>query len=495
MAIPKIVGTETEYGITVKHHEAGDPIANSILIVNSYEEGHSVKIIWDYEEENPFVDARGFKIDRKMDTPKGKDNTTINKILKNGARYYVDHAHPEFSTPECSNARDVVLYEKAGERILYQSLLHANAVLPDNQQILIYKNNSDQKGNSYGYHENYLLDRKVPFDLLCEHLTTFLVTRQIFTGSGKVGAENNTAYVPYQISQRADFFETEIGLDTMLKRPIINTRDEPHADKDKYRRLHIITGDVNMSEVATYLKIGTTALVLSMIEDKFLDVPLKLQHPVSAMRTVSRDLECSQPLLLENGKQCTAVEIQQELLECAKRYVATTHNQDPMTHDILARWEAVLHRLTDDPHSLQRELDWVMKASLISEYQKKHRCGWDDPRVAMLDLQYHDIRPQKNLYTLLQRQQQVERLLTEDEIIHAVTNPPVDTRAYFRGRCLHKYKQRVFGVSWGAISFDVGESSVKRILMPEPTKGSQYYVRELLEKSETVEELLTNILT
>ena len=493
MAIPKIIGTETEYGITARHNAASDPIANSILIVNSYQGGQTVKIIWDYEQEDPFVDARGFKIDRKVDIPRGRENTTLNKILDNGARFYVDHAHPEFSTPECTNARDVVIYEKAGEQVLYQSLLHANQVLPEKQQLIIYKNNSDQKGNSYGYHENYLLDRKVPFELLSEHLTAFLVTRQIFTGAGKVGAENNTPAVPFQISQRADFFETEIGLDTMLKRPIINTRDEPHADRDKYRRLHVITGDVNMSEYATYLKLGTTALVLSMIEDKFIDKHLKLQHPVAAMRAVSRDLRCAKPLRLENGKRFTAVEIQREFLACAKQYAAT-QPPNPLTADILAKWEYVLQALAEDPHQLHRELDWVIKQYLITNYLERHRCGWDDPRVALLDLQYHDIRPQKSLYSLLQRQHQVERILSDEEITYAVTNPPTDTRAYFRGQCLKKYRAQIYGVSWGALSFDVGASAIKRILMPEPAKGSQKYVQELLENSATVEELLTNMM-
>jgi len=494
MAIPKILGTETEYGITVKNSESEDPISNSFLIVNSYQGGQNVKTIWDYEEEDPFVDARGFKIDRKVDIPRGKENVTINKILDNGARFYVDHAHPEFSTPECSNARDVAIYEKAGEHILYQSLLNANMVLPENQQMIVYKNNTDHKGNSYGYHENYLLDRKVPFELLCEHLTTFLVTRQIFTGSGKVGSENNSSHIPFQLSQRADFFETEIGLDTMLKRPIINTRDEPHADKEKYRRLHIITGDVNMSEYATYLKLGTTAIVLSMIEDKFIDKNLKLQHPILTMRTVSRDTQCSKPLQMENGKQFTAIEIQQEILEFAKRYTAA-QPQDQITDDILEKWEYVLKGLEQDPKLLNRELDWVMKEYLITNYLEKHNCGWDDPRISMLDLQYHDIRPHKSLYYLLQRQNRVERLLSDSEITHAITHPPSDTRAYFRGQCLKKYKSNIFGVTWGAISFDIGESSIKRILMPEPAKGSKKYVHKLLEKSETVEELLTNMIS
>ena len=493
MAIPKILGTETEYGITVKNSDAFDPIANSVLIVNSYQGGQMVQIIWDYEEENPFIDARGFKVDRKVDAPKGSENSTINKILDNGARLYVDHAHPEFSTPECSNPRDVVIYEKAGEHILYQSLLHANQVLPDNHQMIVYKNNSDHKGNSYGYHENYLVDRKLPFESICEYLPTFLVTRQIFTGSGKVGAENNTKAARFQISQRADFFETEIGLDTMLKRPIINTRDEPHADRAKYRRLHVITGDVNMSEYATYLKLGTTAIVLNMIEDNVLDDALKLDNPVAAMRQISRDLTCSKPLRLANGKHLTALEVQQIFLEKALQYTDST-SCGPETTDILTKWGEVLHKLAQKPEMLERELDWVIKYALLNNYCRKHHCDWHDPRVAMIDLQYHDIRPEKGLYYLLQRQNRVERIISDEEITQAVTHPPQDTRAYFRGECLQRYRSDVYGVSWGAISFNAGQGTVKRVLMPEPGKGTRQHVQELLEKSETTEELLTNIL-
>jgi len=493
MAIPKILGTETEYGITIKNRAAFDQIAHSILIVNNYQGGQNVQIIWDYEEENPFVDARGFKIDHKVEIPKGYENTAINKILDNGARFYVDHAHPEFSTPECSNPRDVVMYEKAGEQILYQSLVEANTHLPANQQMLVYKNNSDYKGNSYGYHENYLVARKTPFERICQYMTTFFVTRQIFTGAGKVGAENNTEAIPFQITQRADFFETEIGLDTMLKRPIMNTRDEPHADREKYRRLHVITGDVNMSEYSTYLKVGTTAIVLQMIEDDCLQIDFALKHPVAAMHQVSRDLKCTRPLELDTGQHYTAIEIQQEFLANARRYVATQPD-DPITNDVLEKWEYVLDCLAEDPHQLRRELDWVIKEYLLSSYCEKHQCGWDDPRVMMVDLQYHDIRPEKSLYYVLQRQNRIERIVDDHEIVRAITTPPSDTRAYFRGQCLKKYRDAIYGVSWGAISFDAGDSTVKRILMPEPGKGTQAYVQELLERSQTVEELLTNII-
>ncbi|PIE32754.1 proteasome accessory factor PafA2 [candidate division KSB3 bacterium] len=494
MSLPKILGTETEYGITVKNSETFDPISHSTLIVNSYQEGQNVQIIWDYEEEEPFVDARGFKIDHKVETPKRHENITINKILDNGARFYVDHAHPEFSTPECSNPRDVVIYEKAGEHVLNHSLVEANTHLPAHQQMLVYKNNSDYKGNSYGYHENYLVDRHIPFERICRYMTTFLVTRQIFTGAGKVGAENNTEAAPFQITQRADFFETEIGLDTMLNRPIINTRDEPHADRKKYRRLHVITGDVNMSEYSTYLKVGTTALVLQMIEDECLQLGLTLKNPVTAMHQVSRDLKCVVPLELDSGQRYTAIEIQREFLTCARRYAAA-HAGDAVTNDILEKWEYVLDCLEVEPKQLHRELDWVIKEYLLSSYCEKHRCDWNDPRVMMVDLQYHDIRPEKSLYYLLQRQNRIERIVDDREILDAINQPPVDTRAYFRGQCLKKYRSAIYGVSWGAISFDAGDSTVKRILMPEPGKGTRTYVQELLERSQTVEELLTNIMS
>jgi len=308
-----------------------------------------------------------------------------------------------------------------------------------------------------------------------------------------VGAENKAEAIPFQLSQRADFFETEVGLDTMLRRPIINTRDEPHADRAKYRRLHVITGDVNMSEYATYLKLGATAIILSMIEDKVLDNSLKLENPIAAMRQVSRDVSCSQPLRLANGKHATAVEIQQRLFEKAAQYAAA-NPCGSMTGDILMKWEHVLSTLAHAPEALNRELDWVIKYDLLHNYCHKHQCGWDDPRVAMIDLQYHDIRPEKGLFYILQRQQRIERILSDDEIAHAVAHPPEDTRAYFRGECLQRYRADVYGVSWGAISFNVGQGTVKRILMPDPGKGTRQHVQELLEKSQTAEELLTNIL-
>jgi proteasome accessory factor A len=271
MAIPKVMGTEIEYGITVKGDTDFDPISGCVLLVNAYREDYAGEILWDYDQENPLADARGFQVDGEKYTPNQQENIARNKTLMNGARYYVDHAHPEYSCPEVTNVRDLVVHEKAGERILEMSRREANALLPGGTQMLIYKNNSDRKGNSYGSHENYLMDRRTSFKQIVENLMPFFVTRQIFCGAGKVGAENRSQPVDYQISQRADFFETEVALDTMVKRPIINTRDEPHADREKDRRLHVIVGDANLSEYTIYLRNGVTALVLSMIEDGAVD--------------------------------------------------------------------------------------------------------------------------------------------------------------------------------------------------------------------------------
>ena len=323
MAFPKVVGSETEFGLTVQNDRDFDSIATSLLLVNSYNADQSLRLLWDYDQEEPLVDARGFEHDETCEVPDQQDNMALNKILNNGARFYVDHAHPEYSTPECSNVLDLLRYEKAGERILNRSCAGANQLLPNGHAIIIYKNNSDRKGSSYGYHENYLLDRRTPFQLLAEHLMPFLVTRQIYSGAGKVGSENGAEPVPYQISQRADFFETEMGLDTMVKRPIINTRDEPHANRDRYRRLHVIIGDANMSEYTTYLKVGTMLLVLEMIEEGFLPAPLALRNPVRSLRDVSHDLTCKLSLPMRNGTKMTAIDIQRCFWESAQRYVET----------------------------------------------------------------------------------------------------------------------------------------------------------------------------
>jgi proteasome accessory factor PafA2 len=492
MAISPVMGTEIEYGITVKNDPDFDPISSCVLLVNAYREDSAGEILWDYDQENPLADARGFQVDGEKYTPNQQENIARNKTLINGARYYVDHAHPEYSSPEVTNARELVIHEKAGERIVEFSRREANSLLPSGALMLVYKNNSDRKGNSYGCHENYLMERQTSFKRIVEHLLPFFVTRQIYVGAGKVGSENRGQPCDYQLSQRADFFETEVALDTMVKRPIINTRDEPHADREKYRRLHVIAGDSNMSEYTIYLRNGVTALVLSMIEDGALDTDLTLRDPVKAIKQVSHDPSCKAVLRLESGKSMTAVEIQSEFLEAALRYTSS-HDVGAVTEDVLAKWQHVLECLARDPMELSREIDWIIKKRLIESFMERKELDWSDFRVDMLDLQYHDSRPDKGLYYMLERQGRVERIVSDDEIAAAIHRPPKDTRAYFRGECLRRYPNQVFGVNWDSISFSLGEEPIKRVMMAEPLKGTKSHVEELFRASANARELVKNL--
>ena len=487
------MGIETEYGITVKNQPDFNPILSSLLLINSYETYRSSRVRWDYEAESPLRDARGFEYMEEKEGTSKEESRLINLILSNGARFYVDHAHPEYSSPETTNPRDTVIWDRAGERILNLSRQRAEAVSPPEQRIPIYKNNTDNKGNSYGTHENYLMDRKVPFARIVQHMMPFFVTRQVYTGAGKVGYENNAEPCEYQISQRADFLETEVGLETMHSRPIVNTRDEPHADPEKYRRLHVIVGDANMSEVSTYLKMGTMAIVLSMVEDDFIEKDLSIDGPVAAFRKVSRDLVCRDTIRLKDGRTISAIDHQREFLALAKRYFKERQQPEPWVADVMGKWEMTLDRLAEDPAQLGRELDWVIKRQLIENYVAKHDLEWNDHRVQMIDLQYHDIRPGKGLYYKLEESDAVDRMCTDDEISKAIYDPPKDTRAYFRGMCLQRYSDEIVSASWDSVIFDLKEGPLKKIFMLEPLRGTEAHVRQLLTESPTAADLLRNI--
>jgi len=479
MAIEKIMGTETELGISAKDPRGFDPVSGSILLINSHRPIAEVKSIWDYTGENPLLDARGFEVSGERERPSQQDNRTINKLLRNGGRLYVDGAHPEYSTPECASARDVVCYEKAGERIFELCLASANLTLPEHQRIFIYKNNSDGKGNSYGHHENYLVERRVPFDRIVHGLAPFLVTRLIFAGAGKVGVENGGERCDFQISQRADFFETFIGLDTMAKRPIINTRDEPHADEEKYRRLHVIVGDSNMAELATYLKVGTTAIVLAMVEDGVIKRDLTLEDPVRAIKEISHDITCRRRVRLKRGKEFSAVEIQREYLDLALEYYQG-RERSPQVADLLEKWQYVLDKLAEDPMTLNRELDWVIKHGLITSYITRKGCSFDDQRVFMLDLQYHDIKRSRGLYYLMLYDDLIDRVITEDEIETAMTTPPQTTRAKVRSDFIRyaNEKNKSYDVGWSYLKLN--DRYQRTILCKDPFKPWDPRVDELI---------------
>jgi proteasome accessory factor A len=483
-----IVGSETEFGISLKGDVRADAVSSSVFLVNSYPYLLSPSPLWDYENENPLLDARGFEADGERERPGSDYNRLLNKLLVNGGRFYVDGAHPEYSTPECNDPRQLVVYEKAGERILELSVEFANRRKRGEGRFSIYKNNTDNKGNSYGYHENYLVDRSVPFDKLAEALIPFLVTRQIYAGSGKVSPDIKST-TPYQISQRADFFEVLIDLNTMVKRPIINTRDEPHADPRQYRRLHVIVGDANMSEITTYLKVGTLMLVLEMIEQGRSVNGVAMSDPVCSIKEVSRDLTLKKKYRLQKGGEWSAVEIQRSYLTAAEAHFAQT--TDPVKQDILKRWRKVLDQLTEDPSQLGREIDWVIKKNLIESYMQRKGCGWKDPRIFMMDLQYHDVVQDKGLYYTLERGGHVDRLIEPSEIEEAQKVPPTGTRAYFRGTCLKKFQKDVHAASWSTMLFNASNGVIKKVLLKDPKKGTQDGVGPLLEKAKTVDELLS----
>ncbi|MDP9019223.1 MAG: proteasome accessory factor PafA2 [Actinomycetota bacterium] len=493
MAIPKVCGIETEYGIVVRGAAEPNPMAASSLLINAYVASLQPRVGWDFEDESPGNDARGYRVEGPA-APEVETHL-VNAVLTNGARYYVDHAHPELSIPECRDAREVVVWDKAAEQILLRSMRAAQATLPAGQELVVYKNNSDRKGNSYGCHENYLVDRAVPFHRIVAGVLPFFVTRQLFAGAGKVGSEApgvSSAEVPFQLSQRADFFEEDVGLETTLKRPIVNTRDEPHCDAQKYRRLHVIVGDANCSELATFLKVGSTALVLAMIEDDELPRNLALASPVQALRQVSYDLDLTLPLELADGGRISALDVQWEYLAWARKY-ADAHGLgavgEEVGAEILRRWESVLTALEPDPMSLAGSLDWVAKYALLSAYRERDGLGWDAARLAAMDLQYHDLRPERSLFARLG----LERLTDDAEVEAAVTEPPATTRAWFRGKCLQRWASQIVAANWDSLVFDVGTDPLRRVPMVEPLKGTAAMVDELLEGCATPSELLQRL--
>jgi len=492
MAIRKVCGIETEYGIVVRGAD-NNPVSASSLLINAYVNATSRKIGWDFEDETPANDARGFNLDDVF--PPEIESSLVNAVLPNGARYYVDHAHPEISLPEVTDALDAVRWDRAADEIVRASMSYANEILGAGAEMVIYKNNSDGKGNSYGCHENYLMSRDTPFGRIATHITPHFVTRQVFCGAGKVGCEEpnrRPGDVAYQLSQRADFFEEEIGLETTLKRPIVNTRDEPHCDPQKYRRLHVIVGDANLSEVATYLKVGTTMIVLAMIEDDQLGDDVLLANPVPAIRQVSHDPTLTLTILLRDGRRATALEVQWALLERARKY-EQTHGLEAVgaqvSADVLDRWERVLSGLESDPASVGHWVDWVAKRRLVDGFRERHGLPADSPRLKAIDIQYHDLRADRGLSSRVG----LEALVQPADATSAMTQPPSTTRAYFRGRCLQKFPDDIVAANWDSLVFDVGRDPLRRVPMMEPLRGTVDHVGSLIDDCDTAAELLDRL--
>ncbi|MCL2850732.1 MAG: proteasome accessory factor PafA2, partial [Micrococcales bacterium] len=404
----------------------------------------------------------------------------------NGARLYVDHAHPEYSSPEVTNPYDLVVWDRAGEMVMLACVraLATSPVLPD---VTLYKNNVDGKGATYGTHENYLVTRAVPFSDLVAWLTPFLVTRQVFCGAGRVGLGQRGEEPGFQLSQRADYVEAEVGLETTLRRPIINTRDEPHADPLAWRRLHVIVGDATMLEPVTYLRAGATSAVLWLVEQAVarggLPAPdMALRDPVSAFHQVSRDTTVRAPLELADGRTATALDVQRWYLE--QVLAAVSADRDAQTADVLSRWADVLDRLGDDPATCARDVEWVAKLGVLEGLRRRGHLAWDHAKLAAVDLQWSDLRPERGLYHRLLAAGAVDTVVDPEQVRRAVTHPPTDTRAYFRGEAVARYPGQVCAASWDSVIFDVpGRDTLQRVPMRDPLRGTKAHVGALLDAS------------
>ncbi len=403
-------------------------------------------------------------------------------FLRNGARLYLDvGSHPEYATPECDNVVDLVAHDKAGERILEGLLVDADRRLREEGiagDIYLFKNNTDSAGNSYGCHENYLVGRHGEFGRLADILIPFLVTRQIICGAGKVLQTPRGAV--YCVSQRAEHIWEGVSSATTRSRPIINTRDEPHADAERFRRLHVIVGDSNMSETTMLLKVGSTDLVLRMVEAAVGLRDMTLDNPIRAIREVSHDMTGRSRVRLANGREMSALEIQWEYLSRAKDFTEK-NGVDPITLRVLEMWERALTAIEDgNLDKIAREIDWVTKYQLIERYRAKHDLPLSAPRVAQLDLAYHDVHRGRGLYYLLQKNGAVDRVTTDLKIFEAKSIPPQTTRAKLRGEFIRRAqeKRRDFTVDW--VHLKLNDQAQRTVLCKDPFRSVDERVEKLI---------------
>ena len=450
-----LFGTETEYGIAVDGKGASDLLAESRAVVRAY--AGKVACPWYYKGEDPRNDMRGFHVDKlnidpedaKLDAPGYKplpvEEERADRVLVNGARFYNDHGHPEYSTPECATLFDLVAHDKAGERVVLAAA-KARSERPGAGQVHIFKNNTDFHGSSYGTHENYLIPRETPFAQLLSGLLPFFATRIIYTGAGKLGIEPRGDAGLYQLSQRADFFTEEASVDTLHRRPIVNTRDEPHTDPRDWRRLHVICGDANMSEYATALKMGTTYLVTSLLEQGW-QPWVRLKQPTEAIKNISRDQSYKWLVEAETGS-IGAVDIQRVYLAAAKEKLAGRGADTDWT---LREWERTLDALQADPLSLGDRLDWVAKRGLLADYVESEGIGWEDETVKSFDLAYSNVDPDEGLYYALEQAGEMVRLTDDATVEAARTQAPENTRAALRGYLVERFADAIGVVGWNKV--------------------------------------------
>ena len=501
----RLFGLETEYGIQVDDVEDMDVVVESMELIRCYAPEEFVAR-WDYGLENPRRDMRGFEVDELLNDKDETDHLQRDRqrkiplselksdlIIGNGARLYNDHTHPEYSTPECFGLFDLVENDRAGERILLRCAA-ARSVARGAGTVRLYKNNTDFEGHSYGCHENYLISRATPFEDVIRSLLPFVVSRQIFAGAGKVGVETD-ARAPqgvFQLAQRSDFFEVIASVDTMTRRPLVNTRDEPHADADRYRRLHLIFGDANMCEWATALKVGSCALVIDMMEEGCLP-GWTLADPVGSIKEVSRDASRRWEIPLEEGST-NALDIQASYLDSARRAYA---GRDQETDWVLEQWDEALKALAGDPLDLLGRCDWVTKKWLLDAFADAEGLDWDKPEdrawLQSQDLEYHNIGPDEGLYMMLESGGEALRLCDDDGIIQALTQPPAGTRADFRGRCMDRFGAAVHSLNWDSIEFEIGGSKRTLDLKSCVDAATAAYYIQALDQAGSVEDLFARL--
>ena len=521
MSVRRVMGIETEFGITSTQVDGrGTPLPPMLLsgqVVRAYaagsEEGAALPASagWDYADETSLRDARGFEMARALadrsQLTDVEDPTIANTVLSNGARFYVDHAPPEYSAPEVTSPLAAVRWDRAGELVARRAV---ETLAADGQEVRLYKNNVDGKGASYGTHENYLVPRAVPFDRLAGLLIPFLVARPVFAGAGRVGLGQASETPGFQISQRADYLEAEVGLETTLRRPIVNTRDEPHAAPHLHRRLHVIVGDATMADVTTYLAMGSLSLVLRVIEThpELLE-GMALARPVPSVQVVSHDPTLRATVPLADGREVTGLDLVEAHLQAVEqaRDLAVASGDErwaeepssgsttTSTDDVLARWRWVVDALRRDPAQAAGQVEWVAKHGLLQRFRERAGAGWDDPRLAAMDIQWHDLDPARGLAQKLRAAGHLERLVGDDEIAMAMTEPPEDTRAWFRGGCVRRYGPHgdMRGASWDSVVLLDGRRRARRVRMDEPTSGGREQVEALLARHTRTASLLEEL--
>jgi proteasome accessory factor A len=492
-------GIETEIGIARDNDEHLDVVSESIALVRSVVEP-GVLMRWDYGSEDPHADMRGFRVpELRQDTDEANYFTEDEQrklsyveiksdlVLGNGARFYNDHAHPEYCTPECSTLEELVAQDRAGERILMACARELTQ--QRGHRVRLYKNNTDFRGHSYGCHENYLLPRSLPWAQLAQGIQAFLVTRQIFAGAGKFAIEEEDRYVSpgFQIAQRSDFFSELQSVDTMQRRPLVNTRDEPHANPRLYRRFHVIIGDANMSPFATRLKVGTTALVLEALAREQWQAWPQLAEPLEALPAISRDPKFKWEVKVSGNKNSTAVEVQRQYLAFVK---AVCDLSSPAKAALVKDWETVLNDLETDVMRCRNRLDWVAKMALVREFQAAQSLSPDDPWLQSLDLEYHRLDLAEGLYYAVEQSGAMIGAPDEAVVRRAVREPPATTRALVRGKCIQKFASSVESAQWDHITLHGGGGETIKISLLDlfaPEEISRY--GRVIEQAHTPDDL------